>query len=89
MPISAARRLCKQFQYLVDRVWHKLKGWKEKLFSQAGKEVMIKAVIQSLPAYTMQCFLLPKGICHQLVRLTRQFWWGNSSQDRGICWKKW
>lgn len=75
MPIRASRSTCKQFSYLVDRVWHKLSGWKEKLLTQAQKEVLIKVVIQALSSYTMQCFLLSKGNCRNLVSLTRKFWW--------------
>ena len=33
------------FIYLKERVWKKLQGWKEKLLSQAGREVLIKAII--------------------------------------------
>jgi hypothetical protein len=33
------------FSLVTDRVWKKLKGWKEKSLSQAGKEVLIKAVV--------------------------------------------
>jgi len=48
------------FQGVQDRVWKKLKGWKEKLLSRAGKEILLKAVIQAIPTYAMQCFELPK-----------------------------
>lgn len=56
MHIAASHSTCRLFQYLVDRVWNKLWGWKEKFLSQAGKEILIKTVVQALPAYTMQCF---------------------------------
>ena len=33
------------FVYIKERVWKKLQGWKEKILSQAGREVLIKVVI--------------------------------------------
>lgn len=36
------------FTGIKDRIWKKLQGWKEKLLSKAGKEILIKAVAQSI-----------------------------------------
>ncbi|PWA55547.1 hypothetical protein CTI12_AA426470 [Artemisia annua] len=47
------------FGFLLDKVLQKLQGWKQKVLSQAGREVLIKSVIQAIPTYAMQCFLLP------------------------------
>ncbi|XP_027175089.1 uncharacterized protein LOC113774685 [Coffea eugenioides] len=44
----------------------RLKGWKEKLLSQAGKEVLLKAVIMALPTYVMSACLLPKAVCKEI-----------------------
>lgn len=43
-----------------ERVWKKFQGWKEKLLSQVGREILIKVVVQALPTYIMSCFKLPK-----------------------------
>ncbi|KAL0355952.1 UNVERIFIED_CONTAM: putative mitochondrial protein [Sesamum radiatum] len=37
------------FQSIRDRIWNRICGWNERSFSQAGKEVLIKAVAQAIP----------------------------------------
>ena len=68
-----ARAEYQTFSYLKDRVWKKLQGWKGKLLSKAGKEVLIKAVAQSIPTYTMRVFLLPMRLCDELNSLCAKF----------------
>lgn len=76
------------FIYIKERVWKKLQGWKEKLLSQAGREVLINAIIQAIPTYIMSCFKLPKGLVKELESMVRKFWWGYSD-SRKIHWVKW
>ena len=66
-----------------------MKGWKEKLLSQAGWEVLIKAVIQALPAFAMSCFKLPSSFCHDIEVMVRKFWWGQRGGRRKVHWVKW
>ena len=60
------------FDNIKQRVWKKLQGWEGKLLSQVGREVLIKAVAQALPTYTMSCFKLPTGLCHEIEGLIRK-----------------
>lgn len=64
------------FAQLKERVVNELARWKEKLLSNAGKEILIKAVAQAVPSYTMSYFRLPTILCNELMRMVRQFWWG-------------
>ena len=77
----------RSFIYIKERVWKKLQGWKEKLLSVAGREVLIKAVIQAIPTYIMSCFKLPKG--KELEVLIRKFWWGYTDDSRKVHWVSW
>ena len=62
------------FAQLKQRVVNKLARWKEKLLSNARKEVLIKAVAQTVPSYTMSCFKLSNTLCEELTGMVRQFW---------------
>ena len=75
--------------YIKERVWEKLQGWKERLLSQAGKEVLLKAVIQAIPTFAMSCFKLPTGLIQDIERLIRKFWWGQRGDQHKIHWKNW
>ena len=77
------------FIYIKERVWKKLQGWKKKLLSQAGREVLIKAVIQAISTYATSCFKLPKGLIKELEVMIRKFWWGYCSGSRKTHWVKW
>ncbi|KAL4361211.1 hypothetical protein GQ457_04G014700 [Hibiscus cannabinus] len=54
-----------------------------------GKEVYIKSILQAIPIYAMQCFLLPKAICSKLELAMNRFWWRNNASKNGIHWCSW
>jgi hypothetical protein len=74
------------FNDIKDRVHRRLQGWKEKLLSQAGREVLMKAVIQAIPTYAMSCFKFPVGFCDELSSMATEFWWGQKDGARKIHW---
>ena len=63
------------FSYLKDKIWKKLQGWKGMLLSRTSKEILIKAVAQSIPTYTMSVFQIPLKLCVELDALCAKFWW--------------
>ena len=77
------------FAQLKQRVSKKLAEWKEKLLSSVGKEILIKAVAQAVPSYTMSCFKLPDTLCDELTGMVRQFWWGQVKDEKKLAWMSW
>ena len=54
--------------------------------SQAGKEILIKTVIQAIPTYAMSCFKFLAGLCDEISNMATWFWWGQKSNERKIHW---
>jgi hypothetical protein len=71
------------------QVWARLNDWKVHFLSQAGKEILIKAVVQAIPTYCMSVFLLPLSLCKELNSLMQRFWWGHKENTLKIHWMKW
>lgn len=63
-----------------------MQGWKSKLLSQAGKETLIKSVVQAIRSYAMSCFELPQGFCTKLNSFVQNFWWKGDPENQGIHW---
>lgn len=84
LPNLVGRRKKAAFQSLKDRLKQRIDNWSVKYLSQGGKEVFIKAVLQSVPTYSMACFLLPKSLCNELEGIIARFWWGENRGKKGI-----
>lgn len=55
----------------------------------AGKEVLIKDVAQTIPAFPMSCFKFPKNLCKKMSSEICHFWWGEKENGNKIHWIKW
>ena len=62
------------FNDIKERVAKRIHGWKERFMSKAGREILIKAVAQAIPTYSMSCFLLPKTWCSDLNGMMAKYW---------------
>ncbi|XP_030945645.1 uncharacterized protein LOC115970113 [Quercus lobata] len=89
LPSLVGRSKRNTFRALKERLDNKLSGWKEKLPSQAGKEILIKAVAQDIPTYTMSVFKLPDTLCDEMTSMVRNFWWGQKEGRNKIAWLSW
>ena len=89
LSVMVGRKKKESFIYIKERIWGKLQGWKEKLLSQAGREVLLKAIVQAIPTFAMSCFQLPMSLCHEIGVMIKNFFWGQCGERRKIHWKKW
>ncbi|KAK6163122.1 hypothetical protein DH2020_002963 [Rehmannia glutinosa] len=77
------------FSDIVDRIWGKIHGWKEKYLSQAGRLTLIQAVIQSIPTYAMSCFKLPDNVIAKIQSMTARFLWSGDPGKNSLHWRRW
>ncbi|CAN6246919.1 unnamed protein product [Urochloa humidicola] len=89
LPTPSGRMKGKRFQPLKERLSKRLKDYTEKNMSVAAKEILIKAVAQSLPTYIMSVFKLPLGLCDEFTSIIREFWWGVENGKRRAAWVAW
>jgi hypothetical protein len=66
-----------------------MNGWQEKFLSHAGKEILLKAMLQAIPTYTMSVFQLPKTLCREINSLMAKLWWGHKENTSKIAWSSW
>ncbi|KAL0287350.1 UNVERIFIED_CONTAM: hypothetical protein Scaly_2766600 [Sesamum calycinum] len=76
------------FKNIRDRLRERIEGWNTKMLLQAGKGVLVKAVLQSLPTYGMSCFQMPMGLVPELESLMADFWC-HSRGDKRVHWIAW
>jgi hypothetical protein len=89
LPALVGKSRTKEFKSIIDRIEKRLKDWKLKFLSQAGKEVLLKAVVQAIPTYCMSVFLLPKALSLAINSMMKNFWWGHMSNNSRIHWMSW
>ncbi|KAL3723765.1 hypothetical protein ACJRO7_035867 [Eucalyptus globulus] len=77
------------FGWILNRINIKLEGWKEQLISKAGKETLLKLVVQAIPQYAMSVFKIPVSICKAIEKKIANLWWKNSDSRAGLHWKHW
>ncbi|XP_050289699.1 uncharacterized protein LOC126727832 [Quercus robur] len=77
LPAVVGKNRRASLNYIKERVWGKLQGWKEKILSQAGKDILLKAMIQAIPTFAMSCFKLLVGLCKDIEVMIRKFCGGN------------
>lgn len=86
MPSIIGRDKGNAFKCIKDRIWRRLSSWTMQFLSKAGKEILIKAVVQAIPTYLMSCFKLPISLVAEINRMVGKFWWSKMGNKKAIHW---
>jgi hypothetical protein len=89
MPTGIGRSPTGSFRSIVDRAWKHMNGWSDRPPSRAGKEALLKAVIQAIPTYIMSCFQIPVSTCDSFRKAIADYWWGIEAGKKKMHWRSW
>ncbi|XP_027086733.2 uncharacterized protein [Coffea arabica] len=89
LPTIIRRSKREVFSSIKDRIWQRIQGWNEQWLSKGGKEVLLKAVVQAIPTYSMSCFKFPDSLLMDIQSMMSNFWWGDGNKARPIHWVSW
>ena len=89
LPTAVGKITSGTFDHIGERARSKMNGWSERQFACAGRETLLKSVIQAIPTYSMSCFLLTKKVCKGLSSCMAKFWWSSSLDKRSLHWISW
>ena len=73
-----------KMNFIVEKVMSKLAGWKARFLSFAGRAVLVKSVMSTIPNYIIQVTALLTHLCDKLNKINRDFLWGSTSEKRRL-----
>jgi hypothetical protein len=89
LPVREGRMKNGKFQPVKEKIKKRLKDYSEKYSSSGAKEALIKSVVQAISTYPMSVFKFSAGLCEELMKITRDFWWGDENDRRRMHWMSW
>ncbi|KAE8711371.1 Ethanolamine-phosphate cytidylyltransferase [Hibiscus syriacus] len=89
LPLGAKRNLEALWEPVMQSFNKKLSGWKASSLSMAGRLVLIKSVLSSLPIFFLSIFRIPSKVYRKLNSIMANFLWGEGSSKSRIHWVNW
>ena len=75
LPVFQKYAASRDWLPLLDKFESKIHSWGFNWLNLAGKSVLIKSVLNSLPIFQFAVLLAPAGIIKKMEDLTRKFFW--------------
>eukprot|EP00253_Pinus_taeda_P031482 PITA_31482 len=79
------------WQQTLEKITRKLANWSFRTLNFAGRTILAKAILQSIPIYQLSAMAAPKGACNKMTKIFKKFiWGGNKNQKKWalVSWKE-
>lgn len=74
--MSIGRDRLSVFGFLVNLVIQKLQNWNHHVLSKAGRLILLKTAVQTIPNFWINLLLIPNEVIDRLEKRMNSFWWG-------------
>lgn len=89
VPVGPGKRRVAHFRPIIEKIMNKVQGWQAQLLSPAGRLVLIKHVLSSMPIYLLAVTDIPELVFKKIDSILANFFWGSSDYGRKRHWVNW
>ena len=89
LPLGANPNRISIWKPVLSQIRGRLNSWKGWLLSMAGRIILIKSVISTIPLYYMPISCIPKAVARKITAMQSLFLWDGSIDNRKIHWLAW
>lgn len=89
VPVGPGKRQVRHFQHIIDCIVERTNSWQMKLLSSAGRLVLIKHVLASMPIHVLSATSIPEGCIKKIEAIVAKFFWGSTTYGRRCHSCKW
>lgn len=73
LPVGSASRGVAIWDSVIEKIEHRLAGWRKLYLSKVGKTTLIKSTLSNLLTYFLVLFLIPTFVANCIGKLFRDF----------------
>jgi hypothetical protein len=75
LPLGSSFKATSIWNGVIEKVEHRLAGWKKLYLSKGGPLTLIKSTLSNIPTYYLSLFPIPVSMALRLERLQQDFLW--------------
>jgi len=74
------------WNWLLSKLEKRLKYWSSRWLSRAGRVILVKSVLETIPVYWLSMAWIPKGTLEKIRKLCFKFLWGGQKESFVMPW---
>ena len=86
MPLTDKPLSKEVWESVTNKLKDKVSTWTRRSLNLAGRLVLTKVVLQTIPIYMFSALLLQTGVLQQIRNIQRDFIWGKGEEKRNGLW---